>query len=130
MSAFVSNIKGLLIDPETQTITEVDVINDEHGSCLESLYDHLKCSCVDVTRGLLSYLPREPMDDIWFDDEANYSDCPYMFLIPGFVPLIGRGLILSIGDEGGCLSHTLTEQDIEYLKLSIKWFKREIEPQS
>ena len=127
MSAFVSNIKGLLIDPETQTITEVDVINDEHGSCLQSLYDHLKCSCVDVKSGLLSYLPREPMDDIWFDDEGNYSDCPYMFLIPGFVPLIGRGLILSFGDKGECLSHTLTQQDIDHLRQSITWFKREIE---
>lgn len=127
-SAFKTEIiKGLLIDSENQTITEVDVVRNERGSCLGSLYKHLNCSCVDVGRSLLTFLPSMPGDDVWFDDEATFSDSPYMFLLPGFVPLIGKGLILAYGDRVECLSHTLTQQDIESLRNSIKWLKREID---
>lgn len=127
MSAFVP-IKGLLIDPENQTITEVEVTPDKNGEThLDSIYDHLNCTCVDVGRYLLEYLPSNPKDDIWFDDEGNYSNCPYMFLLPGYVPLIGRGLILSHDDsDGRSLSHSLSSADIEFLRKTVRWFKREV----
>lgn len=117
-----NSIKGLLIDPENQTITEVDVIKDENQeSHLASIYEHLKCSWVDVGRNCLSYLPSKPQDDLWFDDEGNFSDCPYIFQLPRLVPLVGRALILSYDDEGNSCSHTLTLDDIEELRATVIW---------
>lgn len=127
----MNTIKGLLIDPENQTITEVNVNPDSYTgddtSHLGSIYKHLQCSCVDVVRCLLEYLPNKPVDDVWIDDNGNYGNCPYMFLLPGFIPLIGRGLILSYNDANGeSMSHTLTDKDIDALRSSIKWLKREV----
>lgn len=119
-------IKGLLIDPENQTITEVDVFEDvERESHLESIYKHLQCKWVDVGRNCLSYLPGKPVDDLWFDDEGNFSDCPYMFQLPRLVPLIGRALILSYDEDGRSCSHTLTPDDIEELRATVTWGVRE-----
>ena len=72
----MNTIKGLLIDPENQTITEVNVNPDSYAgddtSHLGSIYKHLQCSCVDVVRCLLEYLPNKPVDDVWIDDNGNY----------------------------------------------------------
>jgi hypothetical protein len=116
-----NSIKGLLIDPENQIITEVDVIEDAKKSHLASIYEHLKCSWVDVGRNCLGYLPSKPQDDLWFDDEGNFSDCPYIFQLPRLVPLVGRALILSYDDEGNSCSHTLTLDDIEELRATVIW---------
>ena len=120
-------IKGLLVDPEKQTITEVDVECDDNGeSHVESIYKHLDCSCFDVARRLLTFLPSIPDDDVWLDDEAGFNGGKYMFLLPGFVPLVGRGLILSHDYRTGeSLSHTLTAHDIEVLRDKICWMVRE-----
>ena len=121
----LNSIKGLLIDPENQTITEVDVIEDaKKGSHLASIYEHLQCGWVDVGRNCLSYLPSEPQDDLWFDDEGNFSECPYVFQLPGLVPLVGRALILSYDDEGNSVSHTLTPEDLDVLRASVIWGTR------
>ena len=48
-----------------------------------------------------------------------------MFKLPEWVPLVGRGLILGFDDEGECVDHTLTPEDIEVLKLTIKWGRRQ-----
>ena len=120
-----NSIKGLLIDPENQIITEVDVIEDAKKSHLASIYEHLKCSWVDVGRNCLSYLPSKPQDDLWFDDEGNFSDCPYIFQLPRLVPLVGRALILSYDDEGNSCSHTLTLDDIEELRATVIWGVRD-----
>lgn len=118
-------LKGLLIDPETQTITEVEVYPDDNGEThLRSMYELLQCRCVDVGRNCLNFLPSSPADDIWFDDEGNFSDNPFRFQIPGLVPLVGRALILSYDGMGGSTSHTLTAEDIEELKFRIAWGRR------
>lgn len=118
-------LKGLLIDPETQTITEVEVYPDENGEThLDSMYELLQCTCVDVGRNCLNFLPSSPVDDIWFDDEGNFSDNQFRFQIPGLVPLVGRALILSYDGMGGSTSHTLTAEDIKELRRSIAWGRR------
>lgn len=124
-------IKGLLIDPENQSITEVEITPDPYegggASHLESMYKHLKCDCVDLARHLLEYLPSMPNDDVWVDDIGSWGNCPYMFMLPNYVPLIGRALILGHDDfKGESISHTLTAEDIEALRRSIRWLKREI----
>ena len=120
------SIKGLLIDPEKREISEVSIPADDDGSCLEGMYSALHCTAVDVGRGGLSYLPSHPADDVWFDDEGLYSDCTALFLLPGWVPLVGRGLILGFDDEGNSVDHTLTAEDIEELKRTIRWGRRQI----
>jgi hypothetical protein len=119
-------LKGLLIDPENQTITEVDVYPDRDGeSHLSSMYSHLNCRQVYLARDILTFLPSGPADDVWFDEEGNYSGYLYMFQIPGYVPLIGKGLILGYDNMGRSTSHTLTPVDINLLRSGIRYYKRE-----
>ena len=112
-------ISGFLIDPESQTVTQVDVCRDEYGSVLKSMYDLLGCSCVDFGRNCLSFLPSESEDDLWFDDEGLYPNYGFGFQLPGSFLLAGRGLILGYNDEGDCISSTLTQTDVDFLKKSI-----------
>lgn len=119
-------IAGLLIDPANKSIQEVNVRYDEHCSVLKSMYENLQCSCVDVGRRCVEYLPSAPQDDLWFDDEGSYSDCEYAFQLPYCVPLIGRGLILGYDGNGNCTSHHLTAEDIEMLKQTIVFHRREV----
>ena len=114
-------LKGLLIDPEKREISEVEIPVGEDGSCLNGMYRAIGCSAVDVGRGGLRYLPNHPEDDVWFDDEGLFSDCKYSFKLPGWVPLIGRGLILGFNDEGDSVDHTLKPKDVQVLRLTIMW---------
>ena len=114
-------LKGLLIDPEKREISEVEIPVEEDGGCLNGMYRAIGCSTVDVGRGGLSYLPSHPADDVWFDDEGLFSGCKFSFMLPGWVPLIGRGLILSFDEDGNSVDHTLTPADINALKCSIRW---------
>ena len=116
-----NTIKGLLIDPEKSEISEVEIPVNDDGSCLEGMYRAIGCSTVDCGRGGLSYLPSHPADDVWFDDEGLFSGCEFSFMLPDWVPLIGRGLILGFNDDGDCTDHTLTLEDVEALRRSIKW---------
>ena len=120
-----NTIKGLLIDPENRTISEVEIAEDENGSTLQSMYQTIGCNCVDCGRGCLTWLPSRVRDDLWFDDEGLYSDCEDCFVIPGLVPLIGKGLILGYDNNGDCTSHTLTPEDVGMLKQRIVWCKRQ-----
>lgn len=115
-------IKGLLICPDTRTITEIDVNNEDS---LQAMYEAIKCDCVDVGRGGLQFLPSKPQDDVWFDDEAKFSEKENCFLLPGWVPLIGNGLILGFDDAGNSTNHTLTQEDVAMLRQIIRWCKRQ-----
>jgi hypothetical protein len=48
-----------------------------------------------------------------------------MFQIPGYVPLIGKGLILGYDNMGRSTSHTLTQTDINLLRSGISYYERE-----
>lgn len=119
-------LKGLLIDPEKLEISEVEIPIDDDGSCLQGMYHALGCSAVDVGRDGLSYLPGHPKDDVWFDDEGLFSDKSGMFVLPNWVPLVGRGLILGCDDEGECVDHTLTAEAVAELKRTIVWGGRRV----
>lgn len=98
---------------------------DNEGSSLQSMYKILNCEYVDVASGGLQFLPSNPLDDVWFDDEGNFSDCEDCFIIPGWIPLIGRGVILGVNiDNGESINHTLTYDDIAYLRTLIRFCKR------
>lgn len=115
------SIKGLLIDPEKRSITEVDILTGEDGGHLESMYEHLQCEHVDVCGGGLDWLPGGCFDDIWFDDEGMLCEPEYFFQIPGWHALAGRGLILGRDSEGHSTSHTLSEIQIEVLRSHVRF---------
>lgn len=125
MSSKFDTIKGLLIDPEAQTIAEVEVRKDNSA---ESYLDHicrlLNCQRVDVGRDGLLFLPSSPFDDIWFDDEFVFCDSEYTWELPMWIPVAGKGLILYYDNLGNSVSHTLTPEDIDVLRSTIVWGKR------
>ena len=119
-----STIKGLLINPSEQTITEVEVERKE-DSCLSSMRALIDCDYVDVVRSYLHPFGSE--DDMWVDDEALLKEKPVMWgftLYPENVanPIIGNALVLGVDlDEGECVSHTLTPEAIQNIKQKIQW---------
>ena len=116
-------ISGWLIKPEERSIERVDVRADSEGSILQDLYNHLQCDYVDVGRHGLTYLPSQPDDDIWFDDEGLFRNYEYGWQIPDWVPIVGRGLILGYDHLGESTSATLTNQDTDVLFQTIQFFK-------
>jgi len=122
-----NTFKGLLIDPLFHRISEVEVPIDENGSSLHGMYDVLECSCVDVGRGGLLFLPSKPDDDLWFDDEWLFrgDDCGAFRLPSMTVALVGRGLIMGFDEEGNSVDHHLTAEDIDVLRKSVVFMTRE-----
>lgn len=114
-------ITGWLIKPEERSIEKVKVRADSEGSILQDLYKHLQCEYVDVGRHGLTYLTSQPDDDIWFDDEGLFRNHEYAFEIPGWVPILGRGLILGYNHLGDSTSSTLTNLDTEELFRTIRF---------
>ncbi len=116
-------IKGLLICPESRTITEIELRVDGDRNLLYAMYENIGCETVDVVRGVLSHLPSSPDDDIWLDDEGAINGTKVCFRIKDELQwFFGRGLILGCDmTKGECKSHTLTEEDIKCLKEQIQW---------
>lgn len=115
-------LKGIPIDPATGEIKEVEVRVSADGDIIQSMYEFLSCTCVDVGRGGLEYLPSHSPDDVWFDDEGAFQeDNPGSFEIPGWIPLIGKGLILGCDHLGHSVDHTLTAADLEVLRKPVKF---------
>lgn len=128
MSSDASNrnkkISGLLIDPESNSVREITLQYDNEGCLLYALYDALGCRAVDAASDCVSFVPSGAVDDLWFDDEGNFSDCEYTFQLPYCVPIIGKGIVLSCDDKGYSQSHTLTSDDIECLKSNVIFHRR------
>lgn len=120
-------ITGWLIKPEEKSIERVELKADKEGSVLNEMYRLLQCDYVEVGRHGLAYLPSQPDDDIWFDEEGLFRNYEYGFEIPMWVPIFGRGLILNYNGLGDSVSSTLTNRDIEVLFETIKFFRREEE---
>jgi hypothetical protein len=112
-------VTGWLIKPDEKSIERVELRADSDGSILQEMYKHLQCDYVEVGRHGLAYLPSQPDDDIWFDEEGLFRDYEYGFEIPNWVPILGRGLILGYNHLGDCTSSTLTNLDIEELFRTI-----------
>jgi len=108
-------MKAFLIDPDNQTITEV-----EHNG-LEDLYRLINCHTVDAVR-------IDADDVIYVDDNGLYVEPqPASFSYAGNpVPLCGKGVVVGCDDEGNddAPAHTLTS-----LTRRIKWLGvQDIEP--
>lgn len=114
-------ITGWLIKPDEKSIERVELKADKEGSILNEMYRLLQCDYVEVGRHGLAYLPSQPDDDIWFDEEGLFRDYEYGFEIPNWVPILGRGLILGYNHLGDCISSTLTNLDVEELFRTIRF---------
>ena len=102
--------KGILIDVQNRTITEVEVTKDSNDSELQSMYNHIKCEmvdCVSLNNG----------NDVWVDEEGLQRLTPFstFFKIEGYHEFLpSNGLILGYDDETGDSSDTtLTIDEIK-----------------
>jgi hypothetical protein len=102
--------KGILIDVQNRTITEVEVTKDSNDSELQSMYNHIKCEmvdCVSLNNG----------NDVWVDEEGLQRLTPFstFFKIEGYHEFLSsNGLVLGYDNETGDSSDTtLTIDDVK-----------------
>ena len=94
--------KGILIDVQNRTITEVEVTKDSNDSELQSMYNHIKCEMVDC-------VSLNDENDVWVDEEGLLTLTPFsmFFKIEGYHEFLpSNGLILGYDDETGDSSDT------------------------
>ena len=98
-------MKAYLINPFTETTEEID-----YDGNLDTLYDLLNCSCVDLVRCVTD-------DGVFVDDEGLFVKDQKYFLFPGYhSPLAGRGLFVGpTDDEGNSTEPTMTREQVEAL---------------
>ena len=93
--------KAILIDPVTETITEVEWNGDFHH-----IYKLIDCDTYDVAR-----INREG-DGIFVDDEGLFKERQFFFWHSDYPqPLAGKGLLLGCDDQGESVApHTTIEE--------------------
>lgn len=106
--------KGILINVNNETVTEVILKEDERGSSLLSMREHIGCdlvACVSLGE-----------NDIWVDDEGLLkinSDTKFFYIDDVGEPLCGNGLIMGYdSNTGRSVSTTLT---IEQVKSKVRF---------
>jgi hypothetical protein len=105
--------KGILIDTENRTITEVEVVRNEQGSQLQSIYEHVKCSTVEVVQF-------NDENDVYVDEEGllSINDDTKFFKMKHYPqPIAGNGLIMGFDFETG--ENGDTDLTIEEVKNSV-----------
>lgn len=129
--------RGVLIDPEKKTVTEVQVPTENHDGEVSALHGTralLGCRVVDCVRDQLRNVPQfapngtpvHCLDDIWVDDEG--IDNPRGWSLPWLsgIRYGGRGLILGYCEtDGASMSSTLQRGGVEFLRNHIRWMNVE-----
>lgn len=106
--------KGILIDVNNKTITEVTVEKSSDGSQLDSMYKLLGCEMVEVVS--------LGENDIYVDEEGLLKVTPSskFFMYEGYPqPLAGNGIILGFDDNTG--DNTDTTLTVEEVKQKVKF---------
>jgi hypothetical protein len=106
-------MKAILIDPETRTVTEIELASAYPGG-------NRAIGADLVTIG--GSFGNGSDDTVFVDDEGLLNGkMEYMFHIPGvtYNPLAGKGFIVGCDDEGASISATVTAADVES---KIHWF--------
>lgn len=101
-------MRAILINPQDQTITEVDYTGE-----YKNIYTHIDAGCFDCVR-----IGDESEHTIFVDDEGLLNGKARdvgMFRYDGDYPayLAGKALILATDDEGESIAATLT---LDYVK--------------
>ena len=116
--------RGVLIDPERQTVEVIDVQlerrDDGETSALRGMYDAIGCRGVDCIRDCFAAAD----DDIWIDDEG--IDNPFGWSFAGAlengIRYGGRGLVMGVDlSTGATTDCTLSAKSIEVLRDQIIW---------
>ena len=125
-------VKAILIDSENKEIREVEVVKNG-DSTLKSMYEHLKCGCVDVIRA-------DQEADIWVDDEGlmkeGYTDEDGTrhnlsgFTAPGFTQTImGNGLVMGHDDEGYSADSPISVQQVQSVITFVDFDRQDQKPE-
>jgi hypothetical protein len=105
-------VRGILIDPHTRQVTQVDVEADPEGAHLTAMYRLIGCHAVDCQ-------PIRRGEDIFIDDEGLFEPANPVFQIEaGQGWFAGRGLVMGTGPCGEAVSTSLTAEDVKRL---VKW---------
>ena len=105
-------MKAFLIDPEEQTIIEV-----EHDDTLQNIYKHIDADCFDMLR------INNKNDVILVDDEGLYRKDHYFRYKGAENPLAGKGLVLGTNHQGESTAPTIT---LEQLQDNVTFISKEI----
>lgn len=105
-------MRGILINPHTKTITEVQV---KPG--LSGLYEAMRAD--PAFSGTVELVRLTPSVDLWIDEEGNLSEGRPVFEFAGN-HFTGCALILGADGQGGscALRHHIT---IRLVELGVKW---------
>lgn len=118
-------LRGLLIDPSKQSVTEIFVSCTDDRSLLNSMYALIECDTVECVRDYFARQPFCKQDDLWVDEEALLKSQPVQWgftLWQDATPIIGKALVLGVDrDKGECKSFTLSPADIAEIKKRISW---------
>lgn len=110
-------MKGILINPESRTITEVEVKKGINAIYALIHADTFDCVYID------------PHNTVYVDDNGLLNDPEFFFKLQGYPqPLAGRGLILGVDDEGGSRSATVTldwaQHNVTFERLQVEGFRQ------
>ncbi len=102
-------MKAYLIDPFTQSITEVEYSGDYNQ--IYSFIDADLFTCADIN---------EFGDTVFVDDEGLINGKPQeFFLVADYpTPLAGKGLVLGTNQEGESVEPSIT---LDQLRASVDW---------
>ena len=100
-------MKGILINPHEETITEV-----EYSGNYKEIYSLIDCRTFDVAMA-------KENNDLYLDDEGLFKDNQkYFRMIELGANYAGKGLILAHDDEGESTATTLTLQEVKDM---VQW---------
>jgi len=101
-------MRAILINPENQTVTEID-----QPEGLQAIYDALECTTISCPHiGSTVY-------SIYCDEEALFKPSGFAYRMDiHHSPLIGKGLILDCNEDGETIG---TDADIGVISQSITW---------
>ena len=102
-------MKTILIDPETQTVSEVD-----YSGTYTDIYTHIGASCFTCAG-----IGGESDDAIFVDDNGLLNDSGFVFSIADYpTPLVGKGLIMGCDAQGESIATTRT---VEEVRAAVQW---------
>jgi hypothetical protein len=107
------NMRAILIDPVSETVSEV-----EYNGDYKHIYELCGFECftvIDLGKG----------ETLFIDDEGLLKEQEHFFALEGPLwaypqPLAGRGLILGTDDDGESVATKLT---LEAIRENVKWRK-------
>lgn len=106
-TVMTKTLTGYLVDPDTATISAIDLERDENGSLLTALYQLIGCQLVEKYE-------LGDNHDLWIDEEGWLTFPRAVIGTEAHgtnLLLAGRGVILGVNDEGDCITPTRSIED-------------------